>query len=541
MQKTLIFGHQKPDTDSVCASICLSYLKNQLGENTEPRILSPINSETQFVLDYFKIKEPEILNDVRAQVKNMPYNPNAKIDGDRSIKAALNKMLKEEVTGLPITNQQNKLVGYVNLKDIANYLVNNEALILNSSIQNITDTIEGKVIYTNKEAINGSIRIVYDERDYFNLQKSFQEDDILIICSSSFYIKHAPAFKAQLIILINDAYATSDIINFAKENGISLLTTKLDLYHLINKIKTCNYIKNIIVSKNPITTHLYDYRKDFIELTKNYGFSNYPVINNKEECLGLIKLIDVHKFSKQPVILVDHNQVIQSVDGLDEAEVIEIIDHHRLETINTFMPIKFRLSPVGSTCTIIYQLFLEKQVTIPQPIAGLLLAAILSDTLLLKSPVTTDEDQIACQKLAAITEIDINDFGLEMLKKGTSLKGKKPKEIFYQDFRDYNYGQTNFGISQVISLDVKEINNDQEAYIALLNDLVASNKYQLALMFVTDIVSGGSYIFYNEKAQQIIADVYNIKQLEQGKYLAGYISRKKQFVPPILDYLERRN
>lgn len=539
MAKTLIFGHQKPDTDTVCASICLSYLKNQLGNNTEARVLGDLNNETKYVLDYFKIKAPKILNDVRIQVKDMPYNKIALINERSSVDKALKLMLEQKVTGLPIVDQTNKLTGYINLKDIAKYLVTSDLVRIESSLSNIANVLNGKIINVCDEEIKGKIKVIYDNRDYFGLQETLNHDDILIICDSGFYIKHAPNFKAKLIILINDAFVTNDILKFVKENEINLVVTKMDLYTVNNKIRTSNYLKNINENQDPVTIHLFDYRDDFIELTKDYGYTNYPVVNNKEECVGLIKLIDVHKFEKQTVILVDHNQISQSVEGLEEANVIEVVDHHHLATIDTTTPIHFRLMPVGSTCTIIYQMFLENKVWIPKNMAGIMMSAILSDTLLLKSPVTTKEDQIACQQLSEIAELDAKEFGLEMFKFGSSIKGERPEAVLNRDLKTLNYEDITIGISQVLTLDINEIEHNKEEYIKLLNTM--TNNYKIALMFVTDTIKGGSYIYYNEAAERIIADCYNIENLQQGTYIANLVSRKKQFIPPLLDFLERRN
>ena len=540
MRKTLIFGHQKPDTDSVCASICLSYLKNKLGDNTEARVLGELTPETEFVLNYFKVGIPKIIHDVKAQVKDMPYNTKAMINEHCSIEEALNLMLTQEVTGLPIVDQKDRLVGYVNLKAISDFLINGHLNDLKSSIENIAKTLNGKIINCCDNEIKGKIKVIYDNRDYFSLQETFNDDDILIICDSGFYIKHFPNFKAKLIILINDAFVTNDLLKFAKDKAINLVVTKMDLYAVNNKIRNSNYVEAINNYKQPITTHLFDYRNDFIELTKDYGYTNYPVVNNKEECVGLIKLIDVHKFEKQPVILVDHNQVSQSVEGLEEANVVEIVDHHHLSTIDTAMPINFRIMPVGSTCTIIYQMYLENKIPILKKIAGLMLSAILSDTLLLKSPVTTKQDIEACRKLSLLADIDYHKFGLEMLKLGFSIEGKTPEIILNQDFKKLNYEDIVLGISQIFTLDIIEIEKAKEEYIKLLNELCLKEKYRLAMLIVTDAIKGGSYIYYNEAAKNIIIDSYNLKSLDEGTYLEGFVSRKKQFIPPLLECLERR-
>ena len=265
--------------------------------------------------------------------------------------------------------------------------------------------------------------------------------------------------------------------------------------------------------------------------------SNYPVINNKDECLGLIRLTGPNNYEKQKVILVDHNNFSQSVDGLDEADILEIIDHHNLGAIGTTLPINFRSKPVGCTSTMIYDMYKEEKVSIPKNMAGLMLSAILSDTLLLTSPTTTEDDRFAAVKLASIAKVDIDTYGIEMLKAASSIEGKKPEELIKTDFKSYVVGDKLLGISQIMTMDIDTIENNMDEYIAKLNEMVQLN-YSIVTIFITDIIKNGSYVLYNEKAADIIKDAFGLKNIHQCMFLPKIVSRKKQIQPNIISVLE---
>ena len=538
MEKVYVFGHKKPDTDSVCASITLSYLKNKLGLNTTPRVLGSINNETKFVLDYFKFDEPKYLNDVKVQIKDMEYNKEAMINEYYSIADTFNMMNSLKVTGLPIIDNNKYLVGYVNLKEISKYLLGENINILNTSYDNIVKVLDGKSVLKFDDEIKGTVIASAYKSSSFIKDIKLDSTNILLAADRNAIVEYAIDSKVKLIVIIGDYELDDELINKARKNKVNIIYTKYDTFMAVNKIKVSNYVKNINVTKTPITFKDNDFRDDFVEIANKYGHTNYPVVDKNNKCVGMLRLVDSNNYKKKSVILVDHNQLIQSVEGLEQAEIIEIVDHHNLGTIGTNNPINFRSMPVGCTNTLIYLLYKESNVEIPNDIAGLMLSAILSDTLLLKSPTTTKLDIEVANKLAAIAGVDITSYGIEMIKAGSSIKGLSSEEVVFQDFKEFKYEDIKIGIGQVNTLDIDEILKDKNSYINVLNKM-EDDGYKISLLFITDVIKNGSYILYNENSKDIVSACYKVSDIEEGKYLDGVVSRKKQMLPMLLEYLER--
>ena len=542
MQSTYIFGHKRPDTDSVCASIALSYLKNKLGENTEPRVLGTINKETKYALDYFGFDEPKFLNDVKVQMRNMVFNKDVKINEKISIASAFDAMHDFKVTGLPLIDSNGILTGYANLKEVAKFLIEGSIDELYTSYDNIIATLAGREVLKFHDEIKGNILAAAYRSETFVDRIKLTRDQILIVADRYNILKYAVTSGVQLVILVGGCSMPEELIEIAKENKVSIIETPYTTFKTAITIKISNYIKTININKDPIKFYLHDYRNDFVDIANKYGHTNYPIVNRKNECLGMIRLIDINNYEKKKVILVDHNQKDQTVDGIDEAEIVEVIDHHNLGTIGTSIPINFRAMPVGCTNTIIYRMFLENQIEIPKNIAGLMASAIISDTLLFKSPTTTDLDKETCLALCEIAGIDANVYGLDMFKAGSSIKGMDIDDIFNQDFKTYKASDdTSIGISQIMTMDVEEIENNKDKYIEIMNNMHNMYNYKAAVMFVTDIIRNGSYIYYNDDAKDIVAESYNINDIHQGIYVDELVSRKKQMLPPLLESVERKN
>lgn len=542
MQTTYIFGHKKPDTDTVTASIALSYLKNKLGSNTEPRLLGTINKETAFVLNYFNVEEPRFLNDVKVQMRNMNFNNEAMINENVSIDTAFQKMNELNVTGLPLVKEDNTLTGYVNLKEIAKYLIEGNVGDLYSSYDNIVKTLEGKEILKFSDEIKGNILAASYRSVTFMERVKLTNKQILIVGDREPIQEYAIKSNVRLIIIVGGNSLNERLYNLAKENHINVIETGYTTYKTANILKISNYIKMVAVNKDPIKFYLHDYRDDFIEVANKYGHTNYPIVNKKNICLGMIRLIDANNYEKKDVILVDHNQLDQTVDGIEEANILEIIDHHNLGNIVTSSPINFRIVPVGCTSTILYEMFVENNIEIPKSIAGLMASAIISDTLLFKSPTTTEKDKNVCLKLCEIANIDAIKYGLEMFKAGSSIKGMTVEEIFNQDFKTYKaLDNSRLGISQVFTMDFDDIDKDKAKYIEILNNMHKIYNYKIALLSVTDIINNGSYLFYNEEAKELLMESYNLNDIFQGIFIDNLVSRKKQMLPPILESISRKN
>ncbi len=535
MQTTYIFGHKSPDTDAVCASISLSYLKNKQGMKTEPRVIGTLNKETKFVLDNFKIPEPEFLNDVKVQIKDMHYNTEAMIEEHVSIYETYNFLSKLGVTGLPLVDKNKKLTGYVNVKEISRYLIEGDISYLHTSYDNIITSLGAKEILKFDKEIEGTILAAAYKSETFLNRVSLKKSDILIVGDRYKIQEYAVNSGIQLIILVNGDELPESLLEIARKNKVNVISVPMGTFKTVNMIKLCNYIKLININPTPVTFTITDYRNDFVDVTNKLGHTNYPIVDKKGICLGMIQLIDVNNFVRKQVILVDHNQQVQSVEGVDEANILEVIDHHNLGTIGTASPINFRSMPVGCTCTIIYKLYQEAGIEIPKPIAGIMLSAILSDTMMFKSPITTDTDIAVSKELAKITGLDVQEYGMKMFKAASSIAGMSVEEVIHSDMKTFKYSNSNLAIGQVFTMDFEEISAKQDEFIAGLNTMCDLGNYKISLLFITDVIKNGSYLFFNESSKEIIEEAFGIKDAYQGIYLDGVVSRKKQMVPPLLE------
>ncbi len=540
MKATYIFGHRNPDTDSVCASISLSYLKNALGENTVPRVLGHINKESSFVLKHFGLKEPGYLNNVKVQLRDVAYHKGVMLDEYASIKEVVDYMQHASCTALPIVDKDKKLKSLITLKEVAMMFIENSKNHLYTSYDLVLKALQGREILRFKEEFNGDTYASSYQSQTFIEKAPLKENDILIVGDRYKVLQHGIQSKVDLIILTNNCELENDLLELAKQNKVSVISSSLDTYNTCNHLALSNYVKTILVNQNPAIVHDLDYLTDFIADATRLGYTNYPILNKKNECLGLIRITDSGCFEKKKVILVDHNNLEQSVSGIDEAEIVEIIDHHNLGAIGTSIPINVRCMPVGCTCTILYHLYQEKKVPIPKNIAGIMLSAILSDTLILKSPTTTESDRIAVRELAKICGEDYEKYGYEMLKAGSSIAGMDVEDIIYQDFKSYKVGNDGLGISQVITMDFDSIKEHLDEYVNKLNE-IAKGDYKTVTLFITDVIKNGSYILYNDEAKYIIEDSFNLKDLEQGTFIPNLVSRKKQMLPKIMESLEKNS
>lgn len=539
MEKIYIFGHQKPDTDSVCSSITLSYLKNQLGLNTVPKVLGHVNNESKFALDYFGIKEPEFLNDVKVQIKNMNYNKNVIVNEKASIADTFKIMQNEGVTGVAVVDDNKKLKGLATLKEIAKTLINGNKDVLNTNLTNICNVLNGEVVLQFEDEIKGNLLVGAYQSSTFSSEINLTSEDILIVGDRYKILDYAINSKLKLLILVGNYDLEEKLLEQAKANKISIVKTSLDTYHTTNSILLANYIETVVGNKSSITVLDTDYRTQLLDIIDKYGHTNYAVVNKNNECLGVVKINDVNQYDKLKVMLVDHNGFSQSVEGIEEAVIEEIVDHHNLLNIGTPQPINFRSMPVGSTCTIIYQMYLESHVEIPKNMAGLMLSAILSDTLLLKSVTTTDYDKKAVEALSKIAEVNIEEYGHEMIKAGFSIKGKKIEELLEEDIKTFRVNDKMVGINQIFTMDYEEIAKDKDEFIEKINDL-ASGKFDMVITLVTDIEKNGSYVFFDEKSENLVKDIFNDYDFVEGTYIQDLLSRKKQVVPNVMEVLEKK-
>lgn len=532
MNKVLIFGHKNPDTDTVTGSISLAYLKNKLGINAEARILGPISAETEFALKKFKVGVPKYLNDVKLQIKNIDYHKNYMLNENISILNAFNFLCSLGLTGIPLVDDKKLFKGYVSLREIATDMIYKDNLVIDTTFDNIISTLDCKKYLKFHNMINGyALSATSDDDNVLN-------NSIVIIGDREELIKEAIIKNANLIILVNNTKISNDVKKLAEQHKVDVVSSPKTSFEVSRLLGLANPIKSIKRPDEIITFNENDYLSDFKNITSKLNHINYPIINSSGECLGMLRTSDLSEINKKQVILVDHNMTSQSADGLTEAEILEIIDHHNIGDIVTNNPINFRNMIVGSVNTIIYYLYKENKIKIPANIAGIMLSGILSDTLILKSPTTTDKDRIVATSLASIAGVNLEKYGLELLSSGVSIKNKTANEIIMSDFKSYTVNNQKFAIGQFVTTDIASFKNRLDEIIDVLNKMAKENEYVVCTLFVTNFLNNNSYVFYSKNSKDILSKAFETKDLCQGYVFNGMLSRKKQIVPEIMDVLD---
>lgn len=537
MEKIYIFGHQSPDTDAVTSAISLSYLKNKLGMDTEPRVLGHINKETKYVLDKFGVKEPKYLNDVKLQLKDLDYHKGLFVDENKSIDYVYKFLTEKGVTGTPVVTDGNKYKGIITIKDIAKKLISNDFDKIDSNYSNILETVSGEEVLKFDDEIKGNVLVASYDSDTFTSNVNLNSDSILIVGDRQDIIKKAIDDNVKLIVVTGPKKITEENLKLAENNKINIIKTNIDSFHTSKLICLSNKIGTLLVEDTSKIFRENDYYTDFIEATKKLKHNNYPILNNNDECLGLIRITEIINKNNKKVMLVDHQEKEQSVIGLDEANILEIVDHHKIGNINTTNPINFRNMTVGSTNTIVYFMYKENNVEIPKKIAGIMLSGLLSDTLCLQSPTTTEIDKKVAEDLALIAGVDYEKYALDMFKAGTSLEGLTKEEVIKSDFKSFPIGDEKIAIGQVFTLDVDRIFDELDTYIEKLEEINNKEGYKFIVIAITDILKNGSYLIFTENAKSVLESIYKLDDIKQGYYVDGLVSRKKQILPAILSEL----
>ena len=537
MNKVYIFGHQSPDTDAVTSAISLSHLKNKLGMDTEPRVLGHINKETKYVLDKFGIKEPKYLNDVKLQLKDLDYHKGLFVDENKSIAYVYKFLTEKGVTGTPVVTDGNKYKGIITIKDIAKKLISNDFDKIDSNYSNILETVSGEEVLKFDDEIKGNVLVASYDSDTFTSNVNLNSNSILIVGDRQDIIKKAINDNVKLIVVTGPEKITEENLKLAENNKINVIKTNIDSFHTSKLICLSNKIGTLLVEDTSKIFRENDYYTDFVEATKKLKHNNYPILNNNGVCLGLIRITEIINKNNKKVMLVDHQEKEQSVIGLDEANILEIVDHHKIGNINTTNPINFRNMTVGSTNTIVYFMYKENNVEIPKEIAGIMLSGLLSDTLCLQSPTTTEIDKKVAEDLALIAGVDYKKYALDMFKAGTSLEGLTKEEVIKSDFKSFPIGDEKMAIGQVFTLDVDRIFDELDTYIEKLEEINNKEGYKFIIIAITDILKNGSYLIFTENAKSILENIYKLDDIKQGYYVDGLVSRKKQILPSILSEL----
>ena len=537
MKHNLIFGHKTPDTDSVCSAIVLSWLKNQLDEPSMPYILGNINKETEYVLNYFNVETPQILDNVKIQLKDLDYDRVKPFGKDRSVHFAYFHMNENKLRTLPIVNDDGVLAGIITMKDIAMSLINTDQQHICTSYDNIIETLLGKSMLRFDDIIDGEIIVASFEESTLRKTSIINKNSIVIVGDRYDVIKYAIEAEAKLIIVTGDMEVSEDLLNSAYKNKVNIIGTTYHTYYTAKNIALSKYVKDIMKDKDIVMFVEDDYLNDCKEDIEQSKHSKFPIISKDHKYLGMLSRNHLINPQRKKVILVDHNEMNQSAEGLEDAEILEVIDHHKIGDIRTSIPIVFRNIPVGSSNTIIYYMYKEHNIEITREAAGLMLSGIISDTLLLKSPTTTEKDRAAVEELSEIVNLDLYKYAMEMFKAGTSLEGKTMEEILLQDFKKFNLIYKNVGISQIFTLDINQIMKSKDDYIRLIDEITYDKDYFMIIMAVTDIINEGSYIFYTSNKEKLVRGIFEEENVFQGMYVDKCVSRKKQIVPAIINAL----
>ena len=538
MHSTYIFGHKNPDTDSVTSAIALAYLKNLKNQDVIPCILGDINNETKYVLNYFKVKKPIYLNDVKLQVSDLNYKKGCYLKDNMTLDTLYNYMQKEEITGVPICNDKNNYLGIVTMKDLLKVIINPHYDELETSYENILNIVKGKELLRFKEHIKGRLLLSAYKTTDFEENINLSSDNILIIGNRYNIIKHAIETKVQLIIVVGAKKISDELFDLAKKKKINIILSMQESLYVSRMVILSNYIKNILSNSNNAVIDENMYVNDFLTIANKFKFTNYPIVDRKGKILGLLRSEDLNEKTRKKVILVDHNEYSQSVDGIEEADVLEIVDHHKIGNINSSAPINFRNMAVGSTNTIIYEMYKEQKIKPSKEIAGLMLSGIISDTLLFHSPTTTIYDKRAVEALSQIAKVDIEKYAKGMFEAAASIKGKTIEELIYNDFKAFNINNRKIGIGQMTVIDYQKVLKDKEKYVAVLEKISLEHDYDIMAFCITDIINSNTYLLYNEKSKTVFETVFSIENIEEGCKLKGVVSRKKQIIPLLMDELK---
>lgn len=540
-EKVYITGHRNPDSDSICSAIAYSEYKNlETNMKTVPVRLGKLNMETEFVLNYFGMKTPKLLETVRLSVGDLKYDVMEPIKSGTSLKIALDKMSRNNVTSMGVADKDGRLKGLVSISDIiSTYIDVWDGNVLSQSgttIENIIETIEADPLYIGgKLKENSKILVLAMEEE--SAKDYISPGDIAICGDRREMQSMALDLGVSLLIITGGLKIDKLIIEKAKEKNISIISTNYDTF-MTTRVITQSIPVDYVMTKEDL---VYFSKEDFVDDIKRTmsetRYRGYPVVNHDMKIKGMVSRYHLLSTNKKKVILVDHNERNQSVDGLEEATILEIIDHHRVADVFTGQPIYFRNEPVGSTATIIGSIMEENGFTPRKEIAGIMCAAIISDTLLLRSPTSTARDKYMLDRLSKIAGLDVEDFAMKMFKAGTSIGGKTPKELLNQDSKRYTVDDKTLLLSQVFTMDLESLEDMKEDLLEAMEKIKSNQNLELFILMFTDIFKEGSEMIVLGDAEDNVAKAYEKVLKDNSFFVPGVVSRKKQVVPLVTDIL----
>ena len=542
-KKIFVIGHKNQDTDSICSAIAYCDIKNRTTQESRyiPKRAGQINEETEYVLNRFGVHPPGYLSNIGTQVKDMDIRLSPEANKSMSLKNAWDLMQENSIVSLPIREKDGTLEGLITIGDIAKtYMDTTDSYLLSrarTQYQRIAETIGGKVIEGNAHGyfIQGKIMVATANPD--KMKEYVEENDMVIMGNREEDHLQAIEQNVSCIIVGMGIEVTEKVLKLAHEKDIVIISSPYDTFTISRLINQSIPVKYIMKTDNLVTFNTEDFTDDIQEVMIKHRHRAFPVINKKGKCIGTISRRNFLGMHRKKVVLVDHNEKDQAVDNIDKADIMEIIDHHKLGTLQTMQPISFRNQPVGCTGTIMYQMYGEQKLEIPPKIAGLLCAAIISDTLMFRSPTCTLQDKMAAGALALIADISIEEFAREMFKAGSNLKDKSPEEIFYQDYKKFiAEGDICFGVGQISSMDADELREIKERLIPFMVSECGRHGVSRVYFMLTDIMEQSTeLLFYGEGSEEMAVNAFKIEPKDGTIYLKGVVSRKKQLIPPLME------
>lgn len=531
-----ITGHRNPDTDSICSAISYAELKNKFGVNAVPIRLGEMSRETEFVLNYFKVKAPKLVDTVKAQIADLNFDSVAPICPDTSLKTAWSMIRKNNVKTLPVVDDEDRLIGLASQSNITSSYMdiwdNNIIQKSGTKLDNLLDTLAGKCIYTAEKELKFSGKVVVAAMQPESAQEYIEEGDIVICGDREDAQNGVLDSKASLMIIAGNHDVSDTVLKKAQDIGCSIIVTPYDTFTASRLINQSVPVSYVMAKDNLVFFKTDDFIEDVREVMLKTRYRSYPVVDSENKVVGNVSRYHLISQNKKKVILVDHNEKSQSVPGLEDAEVLEIIDHHRIAAIQTGSPVYFRNEPVGCTATIIASMFFENGIRPSKKVAGLLCAAIISDTLLFKSPTSTNSDKHALNRLANLANLDPEKFAKEMFIAGSSLEGKSPDEILNQDFKAFTIAGIKVGVGQVSTMDKEGFNPIRKDMMDLMKSKCENEDFGLILLMLTDILEGGSELIAIGDHTDAVSKAFGVVLENNSAYAPGVLSRKKQVIPP---------
>lgn len=549
VKKVLVVGHKNPDTDSISAAIAYATLKNQLSEDGtvyEARRAGQLNEETKYVLERFHVDAPALISDVGSQVKDIEMRRTPGVSSHISMKSAWELMKSLRVATLPVTAKDDRLEGLIVTVDIAmSFMDEMDSHILataRTQYKNIIETISGTMLTGNEHGYFVRGKVVIPTGSHDVVAESIEDDDLVIVGNRTKSMNAALDENCSCMIVCNGNEIPEDIVERAKEKDVVLISTPYDTFTVARLINLSIPIKFFMKRDKLVTFDTEDYLSDVRDQMAKVRHRDFPVLDADNRYVGMISRRNLFDAGKKAVILVDHNEKTQAVSGIEDAEILEIIDHHRLGSLETIQPVFFRNQPLGSSSTIVTLMYFENKASIDQTTAGLLLSAIISDTLMFRSPTCTDTDREAAEKLAEIAGVQIEELATGMFQAGSDFKRKPIDEIFYQDFKTFSADETEFGVAQVSAISTTILDPLRKRLMRFLPEVLTAKNVEMVYILLTDIIGESSEVLFAGKdAGQILCKAFQREdeEAEDGSLLLpGVVSRKKQFIPPIINALQ---